>query len=438
MTGVTGDTTTSFTVSPAAASQLAVTTQPTTTVAGVTLSPVVVKVEDQYNNIVTTDSSNVTIALGGGGATLSGTLTVAASSGVATFSTLSMTQSGTYALAATDGILNGATSSNFNITPDVATHLAITNQPTGTTAGNLNTLTVAVEDQFNNVVATNSSNITVSIASGGGTLLGTQTVPAASGIATFSTLAIHAAGTYTLGMADGGLTGATSNSFVITPATATKLIFTTQPIGGTAGATLASVAVSVEDQYGNVVTTNSSTISLLVNTGGSSFTLNNAASSGVATFGGFSVTKTGDFTLLATDSGLTAATSNDFVITPAAATHIVFTTQPANAAAGTLGTVAVSIEDQYNNVVTTDSSNVVMTLGSGNGTLGGTLTVAAVSGVATFNTLTLHTPDTFTLSTAMADSVRPRRPASSSHLPLLLNSSSPNNPRTWSREPSAP
>src|SRR5437763_15858454 len=106
----------------AAADHLAFLQQPTNTVAGVAISPAItVRIEDVFANLVTSDTRNVTLAIGtnAGGGTLSGTTTVAASGGVATFSTLSINKSGTgYTLAAiSTPSLTGATSSTFNITP---------------------------------------------------------------------------------------------------------------------------------------------------------------------------------------------------------------------------------------------------------------------------------------------------------------------------------
>src|SRR5947208_16181792 len=75
-------------VSAAAANKLAFGVQPTNTTGGSAISPAVtVEVQDQFGNVVTTDSSNVTISISNPGV-LSGssTLIVAASSGVATFS----------------------------------------------------------------------------------------------------------------------------------------------------------------------------------------------------------------------------------------------------------------------------------------------------------------------------------------------------------------
>ena len=91
-----------------------------------------VKVLDQFGNLVTSDTSNVTVAIGtnAGGGTLSGTTTVAASGGVASFSTLSIDRVGNgYTLTAADGGLTGATSGSFNITLSTATHLVFGVQP---------------------------------------------------------------------------------------------------------------------------------------------------------------------------------------------------------------------------------------------------------------------------------------------------------------------
>src|SRR5438876_9847419 len=56
----------------------------------------------------------------------------------------------------------------------------------------------------------------------GGTLAGTKSVAAVSGVATFSTLSVNDVGTgYTLTASASGLTGATSASFNVTPCAAT-------------------------------------------------------------------------------------------------------------------------------------------------------------------------------------------------------------------------
>jgi Ca2+-binding RTX toxin-like protein len=98
--------------------QLAFSQAPSTFAAGVAAgTPFTVTVEDADGNTVTTDTSNVTVALTTpNGATLGGTLTQAAVGGVATFSNLTVDKAGTYTLTATDGSLSSAVSTSFTVT----------------------------------------------------------------------------------------------------------------------------------------------------------------------------------------------------------------------------------------------------------------------------------------------------------------------------------
>ena len=82
-------------------------------------------------------------------------------------------------------------------------------------------------------------------------------------------------------------------------------------------------------------------------------------------------------------------------VTAGTATKLVITTQPpAGSGAGTNFTTAVSVEDASGNVVTSPAASVNLAIGTNpaGGTLGGTVTVAAVNGVATFAGLTLNIP----------------------------------------------
>lgn len=98
---------------------LAFFTQPSTAVAGVQIAPAVqVAVVDSLGTIDTTFDGGITLSLVSStvGAALSGTTTVFATSGVATFSDLSVTPAGVgYALRATVAGLATVTSSNFDI-----------------------------------------------------------------------------------------------------------------------------------------------------------------------------------------------------------------------------------------------------------------------------------------------------------------------------------
>jgi hypothetical protein len=113
----TSSPTTQVTISAGAAAKLAFTQSPGNTVAGVVFaSQPRVTVQDQYGNTVTTDTSNVTITVTGGTATMTCTANPkAAVSGVATFGGCAIAKAGTYTLTATDGTLTSAVSSSFTI-----------------------------------------------------------------------------------------------------------------------------------------------------------------------------------------------------------------------------------------------------------------------------------------------------------------------------------
>jgi alpha-tubulin suppressor-like RCC1 family protein len=106
---------------PLVAAKLAFTVQPTNTLTDSSIVPAIaVTVEDAAGDPVTTSSLLVTVALNTnpGGSVLSGSLTVAAIGGVATFPYLSLNlPANGYSLVATAGGVTSATSSTFNIAP---------------------------------------------------------------------------------------------------------------------------------------------------------------------------------------------------------------------------------------------------------------------------------------------------------------------------------
>ena len=133
-TGLTGATSTGFNITPGAASVLVFTTQPGNTTAGVAMTPaVVVTARDNQGNTATAFTGTVTVAIGTNPAagTLAGTTAIAATAGVATFSTLSINAAGNgYTLTAAATGLTGAISATFNIVPGAASLLVFTQQPT--------------------------------------------------------------------------------------------------------------------------------------------------------------------------------------------------------------------------------------------------------------------------------------------------------------------
>jgi hypothetical protein len=379
----------------------------------VALTPaVVVAVEDQFGNVVTSDSSTVTLTLSSGTfANGSTTATARSVNGIAMFGNLVINKTGSYALAASDGTLIGATSGNVAIIPAAASKLVYQQAPpaTGTAGAALSpAVRVAVEDAFGNVVTSDTSTVTLTLSSGTfSTGTSTAIAVASSGVATFSSLTINTAGTYTLAASDGTLTATVSGNITIIPAVASKLAYQqAPPATGTAGVALSpAVIVAIVDRFGNVVTSDSSAVTLTLSTGtfsNGSTTASATAINGVATFGSLVLNKTASYKLTASDGTLTKITSGNFVISAAAASQLVF--QQAPPATGTAGAalspaVKVVVEDQFGNVVASDTSTVTLTLSNGtfsNGSI--TATAVASSGIATFNNLIINTAGTYSLT----------------------------------------
>jgi subtilase family serine protease len=122
--GATAAVSSAFSVTPAAATQLAVITQPPLRVVVNSPFGLAVAVEDRFGNVVTTYAGSVTVARASGpsSSTLRGTLTIVVHQGVATFSNLSLNQVGIgYSLKAT--VTKGLTSAKtafFNVVASTA------------------------------------------------------------------------------------------------------------------------------------------------------------------------------------------------------------------------------------------------------------------------------------------------------------------------------
>jgi hypothetical protein len=105
-----------ITIAAAAAAKLVITQQPTTGKVGIALTPaLIIKVEDVFGNVVTTNATLVTLSIHSGpaGATLGGTFKVNAVKGIATFNNVKLSKKGTYTLKAIDGLLTAAISKSI-------------------------------------------------------------------------------------------------------------------------------------------------------------------------------------------------------------------------------------------------------------------------------------------------------------------------------------
>ncbi|WP_257455217.1 S8 family serine peptidase [Archangium lipolyticum] len=414
----------STTVTPAPATRLVFSVQPSNAVAGASISPAVkVGLLDAYGNAVTTGSNSVTLAIGNnaGSGTLSGTATVNMTNGVATFSGLSINKIGIgYTLTASSNGLTSATSPAFNITPAAASKLAFVTQPSNTPAGSAITpaVRVAIVDTYGNMT-TSSANVTLVLATNpaSATLSGTTTVAAVSGVATFGNLSLSKLGTgFTLRATSTGLTSIVSSAFDVTPGVPYRAIITRQPTNVAAGAPITpAVQVSLHDQFGNLSTQATTPVVLSLGNNPAGATLGGTttvnAVNGVATFDSLSVGRVGsNYTLVAGASGLHSDTSVGFDVRAGAPARLVFVTPPASSAAvGEAFTVKVAVLDAQGNTMTSSNASITLALKDNprGGVLSGTVTVAAVNGVATFADLSLDRAARGYTLQASADALTP-------------------------------
>jgi hypothetical protein len=426
--GLASDTSAAFTVSGGVPARLAFVQQPGGAAAGATLAAVTVQVLDGNGIPVPTAATPVQVAIlsNPGNGTLTGTTTVNAVAGVATFGDLVIDRPGAgYTLEASATGLAGDTSSAFTIGAGAASQLAFTTGPASTTAGAPFGVVVTARDTLGNTATGFTGSVAIAITGGTGTagaaLRGTTTVTAVAGVASFAGLSVDSAGTgYTLTATATGLATAVGAAFTVAAAPASRLAFTTQPANTTAGAPF-GVVVTARDSLGNTATGFAGSVVVAI-TGGTGKagaamrgTTSVNASAGVASFTGLSVDSAGSgYTLTATASGMPADTSAAFGVAPAPASRLAFTLEPpASVTAGATFSIVVAARDSLGNLASGFGGTVTLALSAGTGTAGaalrGTTAVAAASGVATFGGLSVDSVGTgYTLTataTGLADGV---------------------------------
>jgi hypothetical protein len=198
------------------ATQLVFTMHPGATGSGVAIAPAVqVAARDGEGNTLASFTAPIVVALGSNpaGGTLSGTQTVNAVAGVATFTDLRIDRAGGgYTLVASATGPAAATSNAFGITPGPAVQLDITTQPSATAESGVpfsQQPVIQLRDAAGNAVSHDGVAVEAVIASGGGTLGGTTAVLTnASGVAAFTDLMITGpVGPHTLQFGATALTG---------------------------------------------------------------------------------------------------------------------------------------------------------------------------------------------------------------------------------------
>jgi hypothetical protein len=197
------------------ATAAAITIQPTGAGSGSVLgNQPVIRIIDSGGNTVTNSSVDVVASISSGTGTLSGITTVAASSGIATFTNLAITGTvGTFTLTFTPTSLTATTSNSLTITAGPASKVSITRASVGTQRRTAFTTQpqITIQDVSNNTITSSTAVVNATV-SAGGTLVGTTTATASSGIATFNGLGVdgNVGTTYTITYTAEGLTVATA------------------------------------------------------------------------------------------------------------------------------------------------------------------------------------------------------------------------------------
>ena len=391
---------TAFTVVAAAPSALQILQDaPSSIFAGVTFpSPVTVQVADPFGNLISNKTVNLSLL---SGATLSGTTSQpSGGNGVATFGGLSVTQAGSQSLVASISSPSlSVTGTAFTVNAGFASQLGYTVAPAATTTAGVTmaSISVQIQDQAGNPIASNGVPITVTLNTGAFASGDTIANTGDGGSATFSNLVINTAGNYTLtaSAAATSLSNSPPSAFIVVAAAPSTIQITQDAPPSTTAGTVFSPAVTVlvTDSLNNPIT--NKTVTLTLNGGG---TLNGTTSqvtvvNGVASFANLNITVPGaNYSLTAAISNPSlSVTGNPFAVTTAAASKLVYTLlPPASTVAGaTLTPFTVQVADQFNNSIATNGVLITMSLTNGIFASGTTSSNSDVNGSATFTNLVI-------------------------------------------------
>jgi hypothetical protein len=305
----TASASTSVTVSAGLPSRLAFGQQPTNAVSQAAISPAVtVRIEDADGN-VTSSNAVVSMAAASGPGTLGGTVTMTASHGVATFSSLTIARSGTYTLVASTAspLLSSPPSNSFTVTAGAASKLTVSGYPSSTVAGVAHMFTITAQDAFGNTDPTYRGTVhltsTDAQATAGSGLPADYTFTSGdNGVHSTFSATLKTAGSQSIIATDsvtGSITGAQSG-ITVTAGAATKLGVSGYPSSTVAGVAHA-LTVTAQDPYGNIDPTYRGTVHF------SSTDVQASAGLGLPA----------DYTFVGTDNGVHSTFSATLKTTPA-------------------------------------------------------------------------------------------------------------------------
>ena len=402
-------------VAPGAATKLTVLTQPSSTaIAGVVFgTQPQIRVEDQFGNLRNSDNATViTAARSIGSDVLKGTLTATVSGGIATFTDLYYTKAETINLGFTSSpTLTATTSNQVVVSAAAANYLAVTGT-SSQEAGTSQTLTVTAYDAFNNratgytgghsliLSGANPSSSPAVMPNIAGASFGASTnLVFNSGAAAGVIYLYKAEGAVISVVTTGGETPALSSSghtlsITVSPASASKLVMEREPSNtATAGVAFSpQPQVRIEDAFGNLITTDNSTVITAARSTGNATlqgTLTATVSGGIATFSNLSYNKAETIDLGFTSSpSYTTTSSGNIDVSPNTATYLAIT-GTGTQTAGTSQLITVSAYDLYDNLATGyDGSKSLTFSGAAGSPNPSTLPIVAGTNFGTATSLT--------------------------------------------------
>ncbi len=428
---LTSATTNGFDVTSGPAYQLAVAQggePPSSVIAGQTFF-LSIDALDQNGYLATTFDGSVTLAISNDSSvSLQGNVMGTASGGVVTFPGLSIETDGSFTIAATSARLLTATTSVINVTAGAATQLVVApgNPPGTLVAGTKFGFVVDAEDQFENIDPTFGGSVAIALLdSPEVTLHGSATATAQNGIATFSGLTIDTAGTYIIQATSGSLTAAQTSSITINAGAPFQLVFAVNlPQSVTAGQVFTpGPVIDEEDQFGNLETTDNSTVITAAPSAGTAQLEGATAtvSGGIATFKNLTDTEAQTIMLQFSGGGLPALTSSSIDVTPGPAAELIVKRPPTGIVAGIGFPLEVDAVDTYSNVATSYSGSVTIDVVSGQGSLTGSVSAMAVNGVANFSNVTCDTSGSISIGASATSNGNTISSPPSGSAPIVVN-----------------
>jgi hypothetical protein len=324
-----------------------------------------------------------------GGSDFSTGNVVSAVAGVATFDVSLNNAANGYAITATASGLISAVSNSFSVT---ATHLAVLTVA-NVRAGDPFNATVQARDANNNRAENFAGSVSLDASATGGSNFvgGTVDVSASSGTANiFGLMLDNAADGYSLSASSAGLASAVSNSFAVTA----RRLVTVNVVPNHQAGTLFNVNVEARDNNNAVAEnfTGNVTLHADADRGGSNFSGGPqiiAATAGTANFTNLALNNAANnYSVTASAFLVASGFGNNFNVT---ATHLAVSAVT-SVRSGAPFTVTVEARDANNNLAENFTGSVDLDAAATGGSnfVGGTRSVPAAAGTATFANLVLN------------------------------------------------